>query len=306
MKFEPFTLIVVPGPEAQVKRYRFGAHFFSRLLTLAALLVLVSSLVAVHLSLLRTDARENDAVREENRKLRVDLQTMKERLTALGSTVDRVARVDQNLRGSARLSANPRAGLAVGPTQDPFVVPAASDAEAQATPIPQTSDELLQTIEAFGHKAQESESSLQSLQAYFQEQRSLLAATPSIWPLRGAVTSDFGTRADPFNHEAGTAHSGLDVHGQLGAPVVAPSDGTVVFAALEGGYGNVVVIDHGHGIKTRYGHLSAFKVKPGQKVRRGEQIAAVGSTGHSTGPHLHYEVRVNGVAQNPRKFILEE
>jgi len=88
--------------------------------------------------------------------------------------------------------------------------------------------------------------------------------------------------------------------------VYSPSDGTVVFAGLEGGYGNVVVIDHGYGIKTRYGHLSRLMVKAGDHIKRGALIAAVGNTGRSTGPHLHYEVRVNGIPQNPRKFILEE
>ena len=80
----------------------------------------------------------------------------------------------------------------------------------------------------------------------------------------------------------------------------------MVFAGLEGGYGNVLVIDHGYGIKTRYGHLSFIKVKSGERVKRGDVVAAMGNTGRSTGPHLHYEVRVNGIAQNPRKFILDE
>ena len=91
-------------------------------------------------------------------------------------------------------------------------------------------------------------------------------------------------------------------HGQ---PVHAPSDGTVVFAGTEGGYGKVLVIDHGYGVKTRYGHLSEIFVKPGDRVLRGSKVAAVGNTGRSTGPHLHYEVRVNGIPENPRKFILE-
>jgi murein DD-endopeptidase MepM/ murein hydrolase activator NlpD len=98
----------------------------------------------------------------------------------------------------------------------------------------------------------------------------------------------------------------MDIAAPHGKEVNAPSDGTVVFAGLEGGYGNVIVIDHGYGIKTRYGHLSKMLVKAGDRVKRGVPIAAVGNTGRSTGPHLHYEVRVNGIPQNPRKFILEE
>ena len=143
------------------------------------------------------------------------------------------------------------------------------------------------------------------LQAYFQDQKSLLVSTPSIWPARGWVTSDFGQRLDPYTADR-VMHEGIDIAAPHGKEVMAPSDGTVVFAGLEGGYGNVVVIDHGYGIKTRYGHLAKILVKAGEVVKRGHVVGAVGNTGRSTGPHLHYEVRVNGVPQNPRKFILEE
>ena len=132
----------------------------------------------------------------------------------------------------------------------------------------------------------------------------MLASTPSIWPTRGWVTSDFGTRIDPYTAER-KMHEGLDIATPIGQPVYAPSDGTVVFAGTEGGYGKVLVIDHGYGVKTRYGHLSEILVHLGDRVGRGDKVALVGNTGRSTGPHLHYEVRVNGVPENPRKFILE-
>ena len=149
------------------------------------------------------------------------------------------------------------------------------------------------------------EDTLKALTGYFDDRKAVLASAPSIWPVRGWVTSDFGTRLDPYTSER-VMHAGLDIATTHGKEVVAPSDGTVVFAGLEGGYGNVLVIDHGYGIKTRYGHLASIRVKAGEKVKRGALIAGVGNTGRSTGPHLHYEVRVNGIAQNPRKFILDD
>jgi murein DD-endopeptidase MepM/ murein hydrolase activator NlpD len=100
-------------------------------------------------------------------------------------------------------------------------------------------------------------------------------------------------------------HEGLDVATPHGQQVSTPSDGVVVFNGVEGGYGKVLVIDHGYGVKTRYGHLSETFVRVGDRVKRGDKIGAVGNTGKSTGPHLHYEVRVNGIPENPRKFILE-
>ena len=137
------------------------------------------------------------------------------------------------------------------------------------------------------------------------DQKSRLASTPSVWPARGWVTSDFGQRLDPYTAER-VMHEGLDIAAPHGKEVVAPSDGVIIFAGLEGGYGNVLVIDHGYGVKTRYGHLSKLEVKTGDHVKRGQVVGAVGNTGRSTGPHLHYEVRVNGIPENPRKFILEE
>ena len=119
------------------------------------------------------------------------------------------------------------------------------------------------------------------------------------------MTSDFGQRLDPYTADR-VMHAGLDIAAPHGKDVVAPAEGTVVFAGLEGGYGNVLVVDHGYGIKTRYGHLARITVKSGDRIKRGQVIAVVGNTGRSTGPHLHYEVRVNGIPQNPRKFILEE
>ena len=129
-----------------------------------------------------------------------------------------------------------------------------------------------------------------------------LAAQPALWPVEGPVTGGFGERVDPFNGE-GAFHTGVDISSNYGHPVIAPADGVVTFAAPESGYGNLLVLDHGYGISTRYGHLSGFTVAPGQAVHRGEVIAYVGLTGRSTGPHLHYEVRINGVAVNPYKYL---
>ncbi len=129
-----------------------------------------------------------------------------------------------------------------------------------------------------------------------------LAAQPALWPVEGPVTGGFGERTDPFNGE-GAFHTGVDISSNYGHPVIAPADGVVTFANTESGYGNLLVLDHGYGISTRYGHLSAFAVAPGQMVHRGEVIAYVGLTGRSTGPHLHYEVRINGVAVNPYKYL---
>ena len=125
---------------------------------------------------------------------------------------------------------------------------------------------------------------------------------PSLWPVAGRLTSSFGERIDPFNGE-GAFHRGVDISSAYGNPIVAPADGVVEFAGFMSGYGRLIKIDHGHGLTTRYGHLSGFAVRDGQSVKRGDVIGYVGTTGRVTSPHLHYEVRINETPVNPHKYL---
>ncbi|MGA2457387.1 MAG: M23 family metallopeptidase [Terriglobales bacterium] len=127
-------------------------------------------------------------------------------------------------------------------------------------------------------------------------------SAPNLWPVEGQVTASFGERIDPFNGE-GAFHSGVDISAIVGSAVIAPADGSVTFADYLGGYGRAIMVDHGHGISTRYGHLSSFAVTAGQYVHRGDTIGYVGTSGRTTGPHLHYEVRINDVPVNPYKYL---
>lgn len=129
-----------------------------------------------------------------------------------------------------------------------------------------------------------------------------LANAPSLWPVQGVVTSSFGARLDPFNGE-GAFHTGLDIATNRGDAVRAAADGTVLKAGTGSGYGREVVIDHGRGVETLYAHLSGFAVTAGQDVRRGDILGYVGTSGHSTGPHLHYEVRIHDTPVNPYKYL---
>jgi murein DD-endopeptidase MepM/ murein hydrolase activator NlpD len=127
---------------------------------------------------------------------------------------------------------------------------------------------------------------------------------PSIWPVAGNLgKSGFGIRRNPFGGSSTEFHKGQDISAAYGAPVIATADGVVVIAGWLRGYGQVVYIDHGNGISTRYGHLSRLDVMVGQTIKRGQQLGLVGSTGRSTGPHLHYEVRVDGQATNPMTYL---
>lgn len=304
MSNESFTLIVVPDRHADVRRFKLQKRWLLQGASVIVVFAVVAAVMVGHYFSVVGSARENPALREENLKLRSELAVIREQLDHVSGTIERVERFDQKLRAMTLLS-DPQRNLAMGPTE-PQPLQGSGDTNqfvrSQQAESPQSLGQKLDKISA---EATRQEQSLQELQAYFAEQKSLLASVPSIWPTRGWVTSDFGSRLDPYTSER-VMHAGLDIAGPHGKEIVAPADGTVVFAGLEGGYGNVLVVDHGYGIKTRYGHLAAIKVKAGEKLKRGDTIAAMGNTGRSTGPHLHYEVRVNGIAQNPRKFILDE
>ena len=148
------------------------------------------------------------------------------------------------------------------------------------------------------------ESRLRYVRRDVERREALAASTPSIWPAHGWLTGTFGGRSDPFTGEPGY-HQGLDISTEKGQPVFATADGAVEGASYTGDYGNLIVLTHGFGLVTRYGHLSSFAVKPGQTVKRGAVIGYVGATGRATGSHLHYEILANGKLINPLQLLTQ-
>jgi murein DD-endopeptidase MepM/ murein hydrolase activator NlpD len=159
-------------------------------------------------------------------------------------------------------------------------------------------------IDWLSKEAATQEQSLQELSLAAEQKSSRWAATPSIWPVKGWVTSGFGPRVSPFT-EKPAWHDGLDIGAAANAPVQAPAQGRVTTVGFDPKLGNLVKVDHGFGIETLYGHLAKALVKEGQRVKRGEVVGLVGSTGLATGPHLHYMVKVHGQTFDPVKYILE-
>jgi murein DD-endopeptidase MepM/ murein hydrolase activator NlpD len=300
-KSQHFTVIVVSDHSQAPRKFRVPRRWLRNAAYAAGGVGLVALLTIGHYFSLLGSASENSVLKEENAQLRSQILLVQEKVAHISATLDRVERFDAKLRTAVTQLQDPERNLAIGPVgnadQDATIPGPAPAAEANLTALPGK----LSSLET---EASRQESSLRELQEYFDDQRSLLASTPSIWPTRGWVTSDFGTRLDPYSAER-KMHQGLDIATPHGQPVYSPSDGTVVFTRTEGGYGKVLVVDHGYGVKTRYGHLSEIHVRLGDRIKRGDKVASVGNTGRSTGPHLHYEVRVNGIPENPRKFILE-
>lgn len=179
------------------------------------------------------------------------------------------------------------------PTQQ--IVPPSSGAQVLS---PALMDNLSQ-------KAVSINKNLNSLLGYFESQGIRLSSTPSVMPVNGWLSSRFGKRVDPFTGRI-QMHYGLDISTNVGNPVSAPADGIVISVSVDRFYGKNVMISHGFGLTTLYGHLNGFAVKVGQKVKRGDVIGYVGQTGKAVGPHLHYEIRVNGKSVNPLSYVLEE
>lgn len=293
MANEFYTLIVVPHAKARFRKVQVSVRLMKWVAGVSGTLALVLVAVLVHYSRIAFEVHELRHLRSENVELREKTQAYEQNAGKLQSKLDQLQTMVNKLGVMAGLEQSlPDNAAAVG------VGGPAASGEVTA---PLGSRELL----SMDHELTSLTTRSAKLEEFYRDQRTLLASTPSVWPVRGYLSAGFGNRADPFTGQR-DFHPGIDVSTPIGTRVQAPADGLVVSCGEKGAYGNTIIIDHGFGIVTRYGHLSGFNVKPGQRVHRGEVIGFVGSTGRSTGPHLHYEVWVRDQAQNPIHYILDE
>ncbi|MCI0390003.1 MAG: peptidoglycan DD-metalloendopeptidase family protein [Acidobacteria bacterium] len=216
---------------------------------------------------------KNRELKEENQEAKSKYDQLQNRLAALDTTQRKLAEAS----GVSRIADVSKDIGRGGP-----------NGEAKVSDIEETTAAL--------------ESELRQIKDVFDRNQVKLASTPSGWPVRGYITDGFGSRRNPFGRGYET-HTGLDIATNHGTAIEATADGRVIFAGPHGGYGNIVVVDHGYGITTRYGHMSQIEVQVGQHVTRGKMIGAVGSTGRSTAPHCHYEVRLHDRPVNPLSYI---
>src|SRR6185436_3747994 len=222
--------------------------------------------------------KENDELRQVNQSFETSIQKLQEQLSSYEDRTRDLAIV----AGVESLGDGVEAGIG-GSAPD----------ETAALDLPR--------IQA---RAAHLDGVLDTVEKRLEQRMRWISSTPAISPVRGILTSGFGYRADPMTHGRGN-HQGIDIAAAYGLPVHASGDGLVLQAGEEGGLGRAVFLAHGYGLTSRYGHLSAVTVRPGQRVKRGDVIGRVGNTGRSTGPHLHYEVRLDGEPLNPIGYILD-
>ena len=239
-------------------------------------------------------------LREANRIQQEQIRQIAKKASALGQEVDAIQRTEDGLRALV--------GAPPAETDSAVQEGDAAPAPTGGAPHALTTDEVSEALTMLEERTAVRRTSIGQLAAMMQKDvpgaSSFLGGdtpvtTPTGWPTNGFISSGYGLRWNGAEF-----HQGIDIAAEMGTPIVATADGVVNIAGWNaGGYGNMVDIDHGSGVSTRYGHASAVVVTPGQRVRRGQIIAYVGSTGHSTGPHLHYEVRLSGQPVNPTSYL---
>ncbi|RPI01656.1 MAG: hypothetical protein EHM71_16150 [Zetaproteobacteria bacterium] len=296
-----YTVLVLPDASSTPRKFHISKTVLATLSSLAAIAIVAFAFflyqyVNVNVRLLELKQLRLDAVSRSS---------LAEKVGQMEGELSRLRDLDHRLRAVV--------GLDTGDTQ-PKPSPLAQggaetvsrnalwDALKQRTgPL---TDGVNQDLSALGEEISSRERSLRELKTFIEGRASVLAATPTILPVKGLITAGYGYRKSPFTGQR-ELHEGLDIAAPYGSPIVATADGVVTFAGPLSAYGNVVFVDHGHGFSTFYAHCSSYRVREGQRVRRGDVIAHVGTTGRTTGPHVHYEVHLNGVISNPMKHIVD-
>ena len=266
------------------------------------LTVLALAYLGYHFLVFQVDYSELAQLRETvqaQEEMAAQLQTLAQELTRLQSFDTQIRRLAGMEAGPAAQGAPP---LAVG---GGTLELAKALKEGEQAEQAQRLGRLYQDLERLEREIALRAESLQTVTEYLTKQKDRLAATPALWPTEGYVTSRFGPRTSPFTGQP-QQHTGVDIAAPPGTPIRAPADGVVTFVGTLPGYGHALVLTHGFGFKTFYGHNQRNQVSKGQTVKRGQVIAFVGNTGYSTGAHLHYEVLLNDQPHDPLKYIVDE
>lgn len=299
MKKRFFTVFIVPQDPSHIRKFRLPLNLLKTIVIILGISFAGFSFILFDYTRVKLKTNELNRLREENAEQKIELQALASKMTDVEFQMAKLKQFDKKLRIITNMEvpggSNQILGIG-GPSPDEDMT--ALDVARNGLVKQMHSD-----LDQLKVETRTQEKSFTELHEYLFKQTSLFASTPAIWPARGWVTSTFGYRISPFTGLR-QMHEGLDIANAVGTPVFAPADGIVSKVDRDNGVGKTISINHGYGIVTKYGHLSDMYAHVGKRVKRGEKIAAVGNTGRSTGPHLHYEVLVNGIHVNPEKYIL--
>lgn len=297
-----YTLMIIPSAHRRVRKIVLSERLLKTAVAVSGAVALLLTLFVIDYVRSRFMVTELKELRAETKTQRIKTAQLAQNLVDLENGMSRLRKFEAKLRTAFDLdrdyySQERLMGIGGGETSLAEMVNGLD--VRQADLVAQVNRDL----EHMKGEIAAQEQGFSELVGYLEDQKSLLASTPSILPVKGWVTSGFRRRSDPFTQHL-VWHRGLDISTILGAPVVAPADGVVTYVGRKVDFGNILTLDHGYGYLSRYGHNSKILVRLGQSVKRGQVIAFVGNTGKSTGPHLHYEILRNGVPLNPTDYIL--
>lgn len=294
------SLIIIPhkrGTARTITISRRTSHIILSLF-IGFIVVLIGFLVDYFsMNITRAKYHQLQSENQEQKKVIASYESSIKQLMAKIQAFENYARKLNVMAGLRSPDALKEAGVGSGTE--------AHELEGTQTSLPGSPEPANLRLNQVQIKAEQLEQNLSTLLNFFEQQRARLAQTPTIWPTVGFITSGYGWRIDPFTGKQ-TLHKGIDIATNLGNPVVATADGVIVETKNDRIGGKTILISHGAGISTLFYHLDKILVRPGQKVKRGDIIGLVGKTGKALGPHLHYEIHINGKAVNPLQYILEE
>lgn len=296
-----YTIIVIPSNSSGSRRFSVTKRMTALLLLFLVSFVGMTLYLAQEKILLMKHVARLSPLQQQNQAQKKLLENFNAKLHSLDNSLVQLHQLEEQIRIMASLKPGERKGaLGLGGVSRDALP---DNIEKLAPSDRRFARRLNRQFQDIEKRAAEQESAFNDLLRTFGERRVLLAHTPSMWPVKGWISSNFGYRRSQFTNQR-EFHSGIDIVAREGTPIFAPADGVVIRAGREAGYGKFLEIRHMQGIVTKFAHNSVNLMKVGQRVKRGDVIAKVGSTGRSTGPHLHYEVRINGVAINPRLYII--
>lgn len=323
--------MIIPEKTSTVRRFIVPAWALKAFIIGSLLVLGLAIVMTLDYWFVMRQIDENKQLKTENRRFQQQVQIFKNKMATIEGTLDRVKTFSTRLkvitniedRGGFLQSLNakplPDAATNLGESNDSKAALKISSASKNQFPSDNNVDPLdpetallrkdYQVMDAWFSNLHEQaifvEQVLQDQYELLADQKAFLSALPTRRPAVGYFTSGFGVRHAPFGGKV-KMHEGLDIANYPGTLIRATADGAVVYSDSKPGYGQTVIIDHGYGLETWYGHAKRLLVKKGQKIRRGDQIALLGNSGRSTGPHVHYEVRVHGIPVNPLSYILED
>lgn len=297
-----FTILFLPSNPAKVKKLILSKLLIKSLAVSALILMVTSTIIFFDYVNVKKKEIDLTSLKEQTKTQNVQLQTFADKINDMEKELVRLRSLDTKIRVLTNIEeeSSPKSKakserISLGGMGGPEHTPLSFKEETVLKDMMVKLDEL--NAEAIAQ-----ENKFHELHTSIQDQKSLLASTPSIWPVRGYVSSGFGARVSPFDGSY-EFHDGLDIVAPYGTPVTAAADGVVTVAGTYSDLGKAVFIDHGYGLVSKYGHLSKIMVHVGQTLKTGEAVGEVGSTGRSTGSHLHYEVTMNGSKVNPVKYL---